>query len=168
MRPPDREVLGLDDSVWSMMQECWGSDPQTRPAIKDVRSFLRPASLGWTPPAPEEIDGLDLSSSWHINSPSSTCRYSELHHRVVHLQVSHFQHIQVAFSSPRGLQQGQERVHLTLHSTEATIVTSTSRPIATVRTPTALTLVPSDPLGTLREVQMWKSLQRAHSFRKLC
>ena len=77
--------------------------------------------------------------------------YSDLKHRAVHLQVSHFQHIQVAFSSPRGLQQGQERVHLTLHSTEATTVTSTSRPIATVRTPTALTLVPSDPLGTLRE-----------------
>ena len=75
-RPPRREVLGLEDSVWNMMQECWGSDPQTRPAIKDVRSFLGSASSKWSPPTSEEIRGLDLDSlevNIDTTAADSTC-----------------------------------------------------------------------------------------------
>lgn len=62
-RPLHREVLGLDDSVWNMIQKCWGSDPQIRPTIKYVRGFLGPVSQEWSPPKSEEIESLDLDPS---------------------------------------------------------------------------------------------------------
>ena len=62
-RPPRREILGLNDSVWNVIQKCWGSDPRIRPTIKYVRDFLGPVSQEWSPPKSEEIESLDLDPS---------------------------------------------------------------------------------------------------------
>lgn len=70
-RPPRREILGLDDSVWNMVQKCWGSDARNRPTIKEVRSFLEPVFQNWAPPTSGEIDDLGFDSSAEANIDSS-------------------------------------------------------------------------------------------------
>ena len=62
--------------MWDIIQECWDSDPQTRPTIKGVRGFLKPVSLRWTPPTPETIDGFDFDSSAETNIDSTTGNYT--------------------------------------------------------------------------------------------
>ena len=86
-RPPHREALGLGDLIWNMIQKCWDSDPQNRPAIKNVRSLLGPASWRWAPPSSEEINDLDLDSSGETNVDSTaaytTCTYTDVGYYVV-------------------------------------------------------------------------------------
>jgi hypothetical protein len=42
LRPTDPRILmtGLDDSMWSLIQECWAQEPSSRPAVSDVASRL--------------------------------------------------------------------------------------------------------------------------------
>lgn len=37
---PPQHSWGLTDSIWSMMTECWSSDPAKRPSIDDVIAQL--------------------------------------------------------------------------------------------------------------------------------
>ena len=86
-RPPDREVLGLDDSVWNIIQGCWDSDPQVRPTIKGVRGFLGPASWRWTPPAPEIIDGFDFDSRAEVDIESTAGNSMRARSNIKHRDV---------------------------------------------------------------------------------
>jgi hypothetical protein len=58
-RPQSLERLGLDDEVWKQIQECWSFEPKSRPAIKDVQSFLKPLYQKWIPLMPKEINDLN-------------------------------------------------------------------------------------------------------------
>ena len=77
-RPPHREVLGLDDAMWNVVQQCWDANPQSRPTIKDVRSFLGPASWKWSPLTSEEIDRLSFDSAVGANISTYTCMCSNV------------------------------------------------------------------------------------------
>ena len=83
-RPLDREVFGLEDSVWDVVQECWNSDPQTRPGIKGVRTFLEPLYRKWIPPTIEEINGIDLDASTEVDVDSTTAHFTRMCSNVKH------------------------------------------------------------------------------------
>ena len=51
LRPLLGKRLGLDDEVWNVIQECLDLEPEARPTIKDVRSFLEPRHQKWIPPS---------------------------------------------------------------------------------------------------------------------
>ena len=87
VRPPHREVLGLEDSMWDIVRGCWDSDPQTRPTIKGVRGFLGQASRRWSPPAPETIDGFDFDSSAEINIDSTTGNFTRMCSNIEHCDL---------------------------------------------------------------------------------
>ncbi|KZT74037.1 kinase-like protein [Daedalea quercina L-15889] len=39
-RPREATVLGLSDSIWSMIEQCWSAEPSTRPTISQVIATL--------------------------------------------------------------------------------------------------------------------------------
>jgi len=86
-RPPHREVLGLEDSVWDIVQGCWDPDPQTRPTIKDMREFLGQASRSWTLPTPEIMNGFDFDSSAEVNFDSTTGIFTRMRSNVENRDV---------------------------------------------------------------------------------
>ena len=59
-RPQNREILGLSEDVWMLVERCWDGDPAVRPLTADTLSFLETASSHWVPPTFEAIANLGL------------------------------------------------------------------------------------------------------------
>jgi hypothetical protein len=51
-RPRDSEKLGLTDEVWTVLQECWGKVPSTRPSVDIVSASLKRAAETWVVDVP--------------------------------------------------------------------------------------------------------------------
>ena len=59
-RPTNRDILGLSEDVWALMEKCWDRVPSVRPHAADVLFLLGTASRGWVPPSSETIASLGL------------------------------------------------------------------------------------------------------------
>jgi len=82
-RPPNREILGLSDDVWTLAEKCWDRDPSVRPYVTDILSLFEAASFRWAPSTPEAIASLGLGRPTTKKSPmiESTSTMSEAEQR---------------------------------------------------------------------------------------
>lgn len=70
-RPPNREILGLSEDVWMLVEKCWDGSPTARPPTADVLSFFEAASSRWVSPNPEAIADLGLDRLIATHEPST-------------------------------------------------------------------------------------------------
>ena len=78
-RPPNREILGLSDEVWLLMENCWDRDPTVRPDITGILNFFEAVSSRWVPPTLEAIVNLGLDRSVTVRRPlTGGSTYAEL------------------------------------------------------------------------------------------
>jgi len=79
-RPPNREILGLSDDVWTLAEKCWDRDPSIRPHVADILSLFEATSSRWAPLTPEEIArlGLNRPTTKRSSTTESTFTMSEV------------------------------------------------------------------------------------------
>ena len=46
-KPESAGSLGFTDELWSIVEQCWSADVDTRPDVKDVISYLTHAARSW-------------------------------------------------------------------------------------------------------------------------
>ena len=59
-RPTNREILGLSENAWMLMERCWDQVPNTRPHAADILVFLETAARDWVSPSSKAIANLCL------------------------------------------------------------------------------------------------------------
>ncbi|KAF9778179.1 kinase-like domain-containing protein [Thelephora terrestris] len=50
IKPFDAESLGFSDTLWRLVQSCWGESSADRPTVRELLDCVSPASYTWTPP----------------------------------------------------------------------------------------------------------------------
>jgi hypothetical protein len=60
-------------SLWEMLEQCWRSQPNNRPSIKDVLECLESVSNLWEPHSPEADEGTEKDSDSWTSSSGSSC-----------------------------------------------------------------------------------------------
>jgi len=125
-RPPCREVSGLVNSTWGMIQECWGRTHEHDQLSRKCETF----SSRYSTPTSEEIDDLRF-----LQWPTSTAARHCTHVCVLVLRnvisADNLTVFSIGKLSRTCRIKLQERVPLTLRSTVATVDTLTSRPTLT-------------------------------------
>jgi len=68
------EDLGLDDETWAIIEDCWNTEPEKRPAVKEVGTFLsakighpRSESSGFQPD--DLQNAVPTSAPWDLLEP---------------------------------------------------------------------------------------------------
>ena len=56
----NRDILGLSEDVWVLIEQCWDADPRRRPQIATILVQFEAASRDWVSPTLEEIANLSL------------------------------------------------------------------------------------------------------------
>ena len=59
------EDLGLDDETWAIIEDCWNTEPERRPAAKEVSAFLC-AKLGRSRPNDGSQNIVAKNSPWGL------------------------------------------------------------------------------------------------------
>jgi hypothetical protein len=74
-KPADAEVIGISDSLWKLMQKCWGDRIQ-RPQIQEVVAGVGDAATNWhTDMPPSNTEDSDAEEESDAGEDSD-----ELHH----------------------------------------------------------------------------------------
>lgn len=68
-RLTNRDILGLSEEVWMLMEKCWNQVPSARPHAADILVLLEAASHDWVSPTSGVIENLSLSWPISQNSP---------------------------------------------------------------------------------------------------
>ena len=55
-RPEGDEGVWFTDDLWEMLELCWSTQPERRPAIDAVLQCLRRGSVAWQPLPPDSSD----------------------------------------------------------------------------------------------------------------
>jgi serine/threonine protein kinase len=76
LRQPNRDILGLSEDVWVLMEMCWDQNPTVRPHIADILTFFEVASHDWTSPTSEAIANLGLDEATSQNSPTTESTFT--------------------------------------------------------------------------------------------
>ena len=78
-RPADREILGLSDDLWALVEKCWAEDPTVRPKIANILPFLEAASSHWALSTSNASANLNLNHLFTLRKPltgETTCTTS--------------------------------------------------------------------------------------------
>lgn len=91
-RPPRSDALGLDDILWEIVQTCWRTKWDERPAIGALLKTLENAVKYWVPPPPlpEEAEKEENGSDHSFlidGSSSSECRDDSFMSLIAHVRV---------------------------------------------------------------------------------
>ena len=71
LRPTNRDILGLSDNVWLLMEKCWDLDPSVRPHISDILALFETTSRRWISPTSEAIIELELGRPTSRSTPDT-------------------------------------------------------------------------------------------------
>ena len=70
-KPVDAESLGFSDTLWELVQSCWGESSSTRPTAQQLLDYLSSASLTWIPPPVYPAIVVDALNATGSDSPGS-------------------------------------------------------------------------------------------------
>lgn len=59
-KPADAEAIGISDSLWRLIQKCWGDERTGRPQVQEVVTAVG-----------------DAAHNWHIDMPPGVTKYEE-------------------------------------------------------------------------------------------
>jgi len=62
-RPEGAEGTQFTDDLWQMLNQCWETQPGSRPSIQDILECLERVSGTWTPPSPHVDEGAETDES---------------------------------------------------------------------------------------------------------
>lgn len=72
----NRDILGLSEGVWVLMEKCWDQALTTRPRAAEILVLLETASRDWVPPSSEAIASLGphrpTSQNYFMTEPIDT------------------------------------------------------------------------------------------------
>ena len=71
-KPPDAGSLGFSDTLWGLVQSCWGEKSSTRPTARELLDHLSIISPTWRPPTVYPAVMNDTTSTTGDSVSSST------------------------------------------------------------------------------------------------
>ena len=99
-RPQGGEAVWFTDDLWEMLEQCWSSQPERRPAVDTVLRWLEQGSTAWQPLPPDSDD--------YARSDSDDQSDSTLSHDPS-VDPSIFLHLVPSHSPSNGLFSGSDR-----------------------------------------------------------
>ena len=70
-KPVDAKSLGFSDTLWGLVQLCWGESISDRPTVQQLLYCLSLNSLAWVPPRVYPIATVDTSKITYPDSSGS-------------------------------------------------------------------------------------------------
>jgi hypothetical protein len=71
-RPVDSANMGISDTLWQLLQNCWSAELAKRPEVTVIRKFLQQATPTWDSRPPIQALSRNDEDS-HTEANSSTC-----------------------------------------------------------------------------------------------